>query len=452
MKNTVPALVCLLLAACGGGGGGSTSSGSTGGGTTTPTTTSFKLAGPIVGLEASGLVVANGSDAVTVPKAGTSFLFGTLVATGASYAVTVKTQPLGFQDCTVTAGSGTMASADISVPVICADATVTASTLAGTYYTSASSAGFADGTGTAARFNGIFGLAIDGSGNLFVGDALNSRIRKITTDGVVTTFAGSGNVGNVNGTGTAATFLTPSAMVFDASGNMYVTDAGNHNIRKITPDAVVTTFAGSGTFASTDGTGLLASFKTPSGIVIDSSGNLFVGDAEAHVIRKITPAGAVTTFAGITDVPGNTDGAAGVATFNDPSGLAIDTAGNLYVADAKNNKIRKVTPAGVVSTFTGTGVAGSTNGVATAATFNVPVNLSIDSDGFLYVAEAGNKLIRKVNPSGKVSTIAGGGSGTDTADTGAGASFQSPTSVVFDKTKTLYVADGGTMVRKLVRK
>jgi sugar lactone lactonase YvrE len=446
MKNTAPALVCLLLAACGGGGGG----GSTGGGSTgtTPpaTTASYLVAGPVVGLEASGLVVANGSDTVTVPKGGTSFVFGNKVATGASYSVAITSQPLGFQACSLTGTfPAVMAAADVTVPVICSDAPVSVSTLAG-----ADAAAFADGTGSAARFNGIFGLALDASGNVYVGDALNSRIRKITPDGVVTTFAGSLAVGNVDGTGANASFRTPSGLAFDAAGNLYVTDAGNHNVRKITPAGVVTLLAGSGTFASRDGNGVFASFKTPSGLVVDSANNVYVGDAEAHVIRKIMPQGDVTTFAGATDFAGSADGVGGLATFNDPSGLAIDAAGNLYVADAKNNKIRKVTPGGVVTTFAGTGAAGSANGAATAATFNTPVNLSIDSEGFLYVAEAGG-LIRKISPSGKVSTVAGGGTSFDTADTGAGASFKSPTSVVFDKSKTLYVADANK-VRKLVRK
>ena len=446
MKNTAPAIVCLLLAACGGGGGGSSNAGS-GATTPPPAANTYLVAGPIVGLEASGLVVANGSDTVTVPKAGTSFVFGNRVATGSSYSVAISSQPLGFQACSITGTfPAVMATADVSVLVTCTDAVVGVSTLAGT-----DTAAFADGTGSSARFSGIFGMALDASGNLFVGDALNSRIRKITPDGVVTTFAGSGVVGNVNGTGSTATFLTPSGIVIGASGDMYVTDAGNHNVRKITSAGVVTSVAGSGTFASRDGNGVNASFKTPSGIVIDSSGNLFVGDAEAHVIRKITPNGDVTTFAGITDFAGSTDGALGVATFNDPSGLAIDAANNLYVADAKNNKIRKVTPAGVVSTLAGTGAAGATNGAATVATFNVPVNLSIDADGFLYVAEAAGNLIRKISPSGKVSTVAGGGASVDAADTGAGARFQAPTSVVFDKSKTLYVADGNK-IRKLVRK
>jgi len=448
MKNTAPALVCLLLAACGGGGGGG--GGGTGGGSTGTTppsnTTSFLLAGPIVGLEASGLVVANGSDTVNVPKAGTSFVFANRVATGASYSVAVTSQPQGFQACSITGTfPAVMASADVSVPVVCTDAVVAVSTLAG-----ADAAAFADGAGGAARFSGIFGLALDASGNLFVGDALNSRIRKITPDGTVSTFAGSLAVGNADGTGANASFRTPSGLAFDAAGNLYVTDAGNHNVRKITPAGVVTTLAGSGTFASRDGNGLFASFKTPSGLVVDSANNVYVGDAEAHVIRKITPQGDVTTFAGTTDFAGNADGTGQLATFNDPSGLAIDAAGNLYVADAKNNKIRKITPAGVVTSFAGTGVAGGANGAATAATFNTPVNVSIDADGFLYVAEASG-LIRKITPSGKVSTVAGGGSSLDAADTGAGARFVKPTSVVFDKSKTLYVADGNK-VRKLVRK
>ena len=439
MKKLAPTLICLLLAACGGGGGGS-SGGSTGGGTgTTPpvTTTGNLVAGIIVGLEASGLVIANGNDIVNVPKAGTSFVFANRLTAGTSYTAAITSQPLGFQACSISGTfPATMPSADVSLVVNCGDAVVGVSTLAGT-----DTAGSINGNGSGARFSGIFGLALDATGNIYVGDALNSQIRKITVDGVVTTYAG----------GTSTNFLTPSALVFDTAGNLYVTDAGAHNVRRITPAGVISTVAGSGTFASRDGNGLLASFKTPAGIVIDSAGNLFVGDAEAHVIRKITPAGDVTTFAGTTDVKGSADGTGTAASFNDPSGLAIDAANNLYVADALNNKIRKITPAGVVTTFAGSGAAGSTNGTGTAATFNLPVNLSIDTEGFLYVAESQGNLIRKISPSGKVTTLAGGGTGGDTADTGAAAAFHGPTSVVFDKSKTLYVADGNK-VRKLVRK
>jgi sugar lactone lactonase YvrE len=461
MKNTVPALVCLLLAACGGGGGGSSTPAT---GTTTPTTpttpvaTTYKVAGLVVGLEASGLVVAdNTTDMVTVAKGATSFVFGTQLAAGAAYSVTFASQPMGFQACSITGAAAGTVSADVSLPVICTDAVVSVSTLA-----ASDTAGYADGTGSAAKFGGdptvvvagtrLAGLTLDGSGNVYVADSLNSRIRKVTTAGVVTTYAGSGAFGSVDGTAATASFSTPAAMVFDTAGNMYVTDTQAHNVRKIATDGTVSTFAGSGIYSSVDGTGIQASFRAPSGIVIDSAGNLYVGDAEAHVIRKITSAGVVTTFAGTTNVAGSADGTGTSASFNDPAGLAIDASGNLFVADAKNNKIRKITPAGVVTTYAGTGVAGSTDATtATAATFNVPVNLSIDSDGFLYVADTNSKLIRKISPSGKVSTVAGGGAGTDTADTGAAASFVGPTSVVFDKSKTLYVADGNK-IRKLVRK
>ena len=467
MKNTVPALVCLLLAACGGGGGGGStagtgSTGSTGGtgGTGGTSTATFKIAGLVVGLEASGLVVANNTtDTVAVAKAGTSFVFGTQLATGAAYSVTFPTQPMGFQACSIASGaSGTVAATDVSLIVNCADAPVSVSTLAGS-----DNSGYADGTGSAALFGNapgianagtgtrIGGMAIDSTGNIYVADALNSRIRKITVNGVVTTFAGSGALGNSDGTAATASFNFPTALVFDASGNLYVTDSQAHNVRKITPAGVVSTFAGSGIFSSVDGTGTAASFRAPSGIVIDSAGNLFVADAVADVIRKITPAGVVTTFAGTTDVAGNADGTGTTASFNDPFGLAIDASGNLFVADAQNNKIRKITTAGVVTSYAGSGVAGSSNATGTAATFNIPVNLSIDSDGFLYVADTGGRMIRKISPSGKVTTVAGGGTGTDTADTGAAASFVGPTSVVFDKSKTLYVADGNK-VRKLVRK
>jgi sugar lactone lactonase YvrE len=438
MKNTAPALVCLLLAACGGGGGGGGSSGGGSTGTTPPTTTaSYLVAGPVVGLEASGLVVANGGDTVTVPKAGTSFVFANKVATGTSFSVAITSQPKGFQACSVTGTfPAVMASSDVSVPVICTDAVVSVSTLAGS-----NTAGSANGTGAAAGFNGIFGLALDSAGNIYVGDAVNKQVRKVTVDGVVTTYAG----------GASANFATPSALVFDTAGNLYVTDSGARNVRKVTPAGVISIVAGSGTFASQDGNGLAASFKKPAGIVIDSAGNLFVGDAEAHVIRKITPIGDVTTFAGTPNVAGSADGTGLAATFNDPAGLAIDAAGNLYVADALNNKIRKITPAGVVTTFAGSGATGSADGAATVASFNVPANVSIDAEGFLYVTETGGKRVRKISPSGKVSTVAGGGASLDSADTGSAAAFTSPTSVVFDGAKTLYVADN-TKVRKLVRK
>lgn len=458
MKNTVPALVCLLLAACGGGGGGGSSAPATGTSPTTPPVgATFKVAGLVVGLEASGLVVANNtSDTVTVAKGATSFVFGTQVASGGAYSVTFPSQPGGFQSCSITGAASGTANADVSLPVICTDAVVSVSTLAGS-----DTAGYADGTGSAAKFGGdptvvvagtrLAGLALDGSGNIYVADSLNSRIRKITTAGVVTTFAGSGAFGSVDGTAATASFSTPAAMVFDAAGNMFVTDTQAHNVRKIATDGTVTTFAGSGIYSSVDGTGIQASFRAPSGIVIDSAGNLYVGDAEAHVIRKITAAGVVTTFAGTNNVAGSADGTGTAASFNDPAGLAIDAAGNLFVADAKNNKIRKVTPAGVVTTYAGSGTAGSGDSTtATSATFNVPVNLAIDSDGFLYVADTNSKLIRKISPSGKVTTVAGGGIGTDTANAGKDASFVGPTSVVFDKSKTLYVADG-SKVRKLVR-
>ena len=470
MKNTVPALVCLLLAACGGGGGGGSSTPATGTtpptSPTTPTTptspttpvgTSYKVAGLVVGLEASGLVVANNTtDTVTLAKGATSFVFGTQVASGGAYSVTFPSQPGGFQSCSITGATSGTVSADVSLPVICTDAVVSVSTLAGS-----DTAGFADGTGSAARFGGdpalavsgtrIAGMTLDAAGNIYVADSLNSRIRKITTAGVVTTFAGSGAFGSSNGTAATATFSTPAAMVFDAAGNMFVTDTQAHNVRKIATDGTVTTFAGSGIYSSVDGTGIQASFRAPSGIVIDAAGNLYVGDAEAHVIRKITAAGVVTTFAGTTNVAGSADGTGTSASFNDPAGLAIDAAGNLFVADAKNNKIRKITPAGVVTTYAGSGAAGKDDSTtATAATFNVPVNLSIDSDGFLYVADTNSARIRKISPSGKVTTVAGGGTGTDTANAGKDAAFVGPTSVVFDKSKTLYVADGNK-VRKLVR-
>jgi len=267
--------------------------------------------------------------------------------------------------------------------------------------------GFTNATGTAARFNGPGGLAIDGSGNLYVSDLGNNVIRKITTAGVVTTFAGStaGTAGTTNATGTAARFNQPSGISFDASGNLYVADFNNNEIRKITSAGVVTTFAGSTTGGAgfTNATGTAARFRTPTGVQVDASGNVFVTDLGNNAIREITPAGVVTTFAGSTaGTAGSTNATGTAARFSSPSGITIDGAGNLYIGDFGNNEIREITPAGVVTLLAGsaTQVSGTTDATGTAAKFNGPTDMNIDNTGVMYLADYTNNSIRKITLSG----------------------------------------------------
>lgn len=209
--------------------------------------------------------------------------------------------------------------------------------------------------------------------------------------------------GNLDGLVSAAAFNGPREIAADSSGNIYVADTVNHTIRKITPQGVVSTLAGSsGVSGSANGTGTAASFNSPYGLAVDSAGVVFVADRENHTIRKITPAGVVTTFAGAATVAGSTDGIGAAARFNNPSALAFDSLGNLFVAEFGNNVIRKIlADAGTA------GTVGSTNGTGTAARFNVPVGIAIDSAGNLYVADGGNSLVRKMTSAGVVTTLAG---------------------------------------------
>jgi len=269
-------------------------------------------------------------------------------------------------------------------------------TLAGT----AGTFGSTDATGTAATFNSPHGVAVDGSGNVYVADTNNHLIRKITSAGVVTTLAGTaGNPGSTDATGTAATFKYPYGVAVDGSGNVYVADANNHLIRKITSAGVVTTLAGTaGTQGSADGTGTAATFNSPLAVAVDGSGNVYVGDSNNYLIRKITSAGVVTTLAGTAGIQGSADGAGTAATFKFPWGVAVDGSGNVYVADADNHLIRKITSAGVVTTLAGTaGIQGSTDATGTAATFNSPFGVAVDGSGNVYVADTVNHLIRKIN-------------------------------------------------------
>ncbi|MEK7674452.1 MAG: hypothetical protein AAB676_01290, partial [Verrucomicrobiota bacterium] len=208
--------------------------------------------------------------------------------------------------------------------------------------------GSADGTGSAARFDYPQGVAVDSAGNVFVADAGNHTIRRVTPAGVVTTLAGSvGAWGNADGTGSAAQFFGPRGVAVDSAGNVFVAEIGNHTIRKVTPAGVVTTLAGDagglGPGGSADGMGSVARFNSPFGVAVDSAGNVFVADTYNHSIRKVTPEGAVTTIGGVAGVAAGADGIGSSATFSEPKGIAVDNMGNLYVADRGNNRISKGT-------------------------------------------------------------------------------------------------------------
>ena len=245
--------------------------------------------------------------------------------------------------------------------------------------------GFADGSGTNARFNNPYGVAVDGAGNVYVADVDNHRIRKITPAGAVTTLAGDG---------TTTPFNHPGGVAVDGTGNVYVADSFNNRIRKITPGGAVTTFAGSTDFGSTNGNGTIARFRSPQGVAVDGAGNVYVADTSNHQIRKITPGGDVSTLAGSTQ--GFADGNGALAQFFGAAGVAVDGAGNVYVADAGNHRIRKITPAGAVTTVAGS-TLGFADGNGTNARFRFPYGVAVDgAGGNVYVADPGNSQIRHI--------------------------------------------------------
>lgn len=269
----------------------------------------------------------------------------------------------------------------------------------------------------------------------------------------VSTLAGSGSAGSTNGTGTAASFQfsVPSAVASDASGNLYIADAGNHVIRKVTPAGVVTTFAGTaGSPGAVDATGAAARFKNPRGIAIDGAGNLYVADSGNHIIRKIDTSAVVTTIAGTADTPGSVDGTGAAARFNTPFGIASERNGtavaiNVYVADSQNHTIRQiVVSTGVVTTLAGSaGASGFVNGTGNAARFNQPSGIIANSTGStLYIADRFNHAIRQLVPStGAVTTLAGSGAVGQLDSTGSSASFNNPSGVTLDSSGNILVSD-----------
>ena len=307
--------------------------------------------------------------------------------------------------------------------------------------------GSVDGVGSAARFSALFGIAVDNVGNVYVSDSNSHTIRKITPDATVTTLAGTaGEFGSADGIGGAARFFDPYGVAVDGAGNVYVADERNSTIRKITPGGTVTTLAGSAMqYGSVDGIGSAARFRFPFGVAVDSAANVYVADSSNHTIRKITPGGTVTTLAGSAGQRGSADGTGSAARFDFPEEIAVDSAFNVYVGDGQSSTIRKITqPAVVVTTLAGSyQQSGSTDGIGSAARFDGIEGVAVDSAGSVYVAEKINCTIRKITqPSGAVTTLAGSVMQRASVNgTGSAVRFHFPLGTAVDSAGYVYVAD-----------
>ncbi|MDN5283868.1 MAG: hypothetical protein JWR38_142 [Mucilaginibacter sp.] len=319
------------------------------------------------------------------------------------------------------------------------------STAAGTVTSVAgnTSTGLIDGTGTAAFFSGPQGIAIDASGNLYVADSFNSAIRKVTPAGVVTTISGDGTIGYVDGPAASAKFYSPQSLAVDASGNIFVADMGNNMIRKISAAGVVSTFAGSGDAGYANGTGTSATFNSPRGLAIDAQGNIYVADRGNNLIRKVTAAGVVTTVAGTTTAGYLDNVTATTATFNTPDAIALDAQGNIYVADLLNYAIRKITAAGVVTTVVG--------GPKLTGLIGRPGAITFDAKGNLFISDQSGRIM-EITTNKVILSIAGSATGIGFADgNGTSALFNSPQGIVADASGNIWVADNGNnRIRKVV--
>lgn len=316
----------------------------------------------------------------------------------------------------------------------------------------AGSSGIVNGTGRNARFHEPYGITCDTAGNAYVADRLNHCIRKITPSGQVTTIAGNGQPGGADGVGVLASFNEPRGIACDHNGNLYIADSRNYKIRRIDINGTVTTLAGSGVFGTTNGPAVTARFGFPAGIAVNHGGTvIYVSDYNTHTIRKIT-GGQVYTVAGTPFLPGASDGAGSTASFNHPSGLALLAGGDLLIADEWNAMIRRMSPSGTVTTVAGNGQPGSVDGALLSARFNAPSGIDADANGNAYVADAANHTIRKLDfLTGQVSTPAGSPGQTGSGDgLGSAARFSSPSGIAVSSPGVVLVADKDNhTIRKL---
>ncbi|MFD1257913.1 NHL repeat-containing protein [Mucilaginibacter terrae] len=317
-----------------------------------------------------------------------------------------------------------------------ADTTVTVSTFAGN-----NNGGFVNGTGTSASFNSPQGVAADAAGNLYVSDSFNHVIRKITAAGVVSTYAGNGELGFSGGNNSTAKFYSPQGIAVDAAGNVYVADQGNNAIYKITP-TTTTILAGSGSSGAVNGTGTAASFSAPQGIAVDAASNVYVADRNNNLIRKITAAGVVTTFAGNGAANYlNAEGTA--AAFRRPVAVAVDATGTLYVADQGNFAIRKITSAGVVSTLLGNSII--------SALLNTPAGIAVDAQGNLFITDQSGRILT-ITSTNILYRLAGKADTSGFLDgSKSTALFSGPVGIAINAAKNIFVADyNNNRIRKLM--
>jgi len=305
-----------------------------------------------------------------------------------------------------------------------------------------------NGAATRANFNRPAGLATDAAGNIYIADTLSNRIRRIATDGSITTVAGNGMLGfsGDGGPATAASLAWPEgSLAIDNSGNLYIPDTGNNRIRRVSPDGTITTFAGRGLagFSGDGGPVTNAAFNEPAGLALDTAGNLYIVDRWNSRIRRVDSRGVITTFAGGSRAAfGGDGGPATAASLFFPSGIALDSAGNLYIADTSNGRFRKVDTAGIITTVAGTGASAATGGdggPATAAGLYLPCAVDVDFLGNIYIADYGASTVRKIASDGTISTLAGSSSGGAVG----GVSLSSPAAVAVDGAGNLFIADTG---------
>ena len=293
------------------------------------------------------------------------------------------------------------------------------------------SAGYSGDSGPAAtaQLNGPQGVAVDSAGNLYIADTGNGLVRKVTGSGTIATVAGNGMAESLGDSGpaTAALLIGPQGVAVDSSGNFRIADTGNQRVREVMSGGTIATLAGSGLqpFSGDGGPAALAQFSGLGGVAADATGNLYVADANNYRVRKINPAGAVSTIAGTGSCCYSGDGGAAASAEVNASAVAVDSGGNVYIAGGA--RVRKIATNGIITTVAGTGSAGYSgdNGPATSAQISSsPSGLAIDSKGNLYIADSDNQLIRKVTPAGAISTVAGTGTAGNSGDNGPGTSAQ----------------------------